>query len=208
MKIITWTLERSGPLGSGGGWYYGTTNSITNNDGDMLELVHVLHEKVGVAGIFSDWPATTTLYANCVIDRKQCDGRSAPPPPPPPQLSPASPPAPPAPDFETSDVIVKMSVQLVMEEAFDDEKKAKFRQATADTASVDISKVRLAAVETVPSRRLRHLLADTINVDVEVAAEDEDAANVGTRVPSSSDISALVIDPSDQLRIVTDARCC
>jgi glycerophosphoryl diester phosphodiesterase len=67
MKIITWTLERSGPLGSGGGWYYGTVNSITNNDGDMLELVHVLYEKVGVAGIFSDWPATTSFYANCKI---------------------------------------------------------------------------------------------------------------------------------------------
>jgi glycerophosphoryl diester phosphodiesterase len=67
MKIITWTLERSGHLSSGGGWYYGTTNSITNNDGDKLELVHVLNKDVGVAGIFSDWPATTTFYANCMM---------------------------------------------------------------------------------------------------------------------------------------------
>jgi glycerophosphoryl diester phosphodiesterase len=36
LDIITWTLERSGPIASGGGWY------------------------------FSDWPATVTYYANCV----------------------------------------------------------------------------------------------------------------------------------------------
>ena len=31
-KIITWTLERSGPIAGGGGWYYGTANDFTNND--------------------------------------------------------------------------------------------------------------------------------------------------------------------------------
>ena len=66
LKIITWTLERSGPLGGGGGWYYGTINSNVDNDGDMLELLHVLHKSVGIEGIFSDWPATTTFYANCL----------------------------------------------------------------------------------------------------------------------------------------------
>ena len=67
LKIITWTLERSGPLGGGGGWYYGTSNDLTNNDGDMFELLHVLAQDVGVEGVFSDWPATTTFYANCVM---------------------------------------------------------------------------------------------------------------------------------------------
>jgi len=72
VKIITWTLERSGPLGGGGGWYYGTSLSLTNNDGDKFELLHVLHKDVGVVGVFSDWPATTTFYANCVISKTVC----------------------------------------------------------------------------------------------------------------------------------------
>mmetsp|Transcript_11521 Transcript_11521/g.20415 ORF Transcript_11521/g.20415 Transcript_11521/m.20415 type:complete len:87 (-) Transcript_11521:206-466(-) len=32
----------------------------------MLELVHVLSQEVGIEAIFSDLPATTTFYANCV----------------------------------------------------------------------------------------------------------------------------------------------
>ncbi|KAJ1463368.1 PLC-like phosphodiesterase [Pelagophyceae sp. CCMP2097] len=65
-KIITWTLERSGPLSNGGGWYYGTVASITKNDGDMMELLDVLVQQVGVIGVFSDWPATVAFYANCM----------------------------------------------------------------------------------------------------------------------------------------------
>lgn len=63
--IITWTIERSGPLANGGGWYYTGVNKLINNDGDMYNLVDVLAKDVGVKGIFSDWPATTTYYANC-----------------------------------------------------------------------------------------------------------------------------------------------
>lgn len=63
--LITWTIERSGPLANGGGWYYSGINTITNNDGDVYNLVDVLAKDVGVKGIFSDWPATTTYYANC-----------------------------------------------------------------------------------------------------------------------------------------------
>lgn len=63
--LITWTIERSGPLANGGGWYYAGINTITNNDGDVYNLVDVLAKDVGVKGIFSDWPATTTYYANC-----------------------------------------------------------------------------------------------------------------------------------------------
>ena len=66
LDIITWTLERSGPLEDGGGWYYRTISDAIDNDGDMLVLLDVLARQVGIRGIFSDWPATVTYYANCM----------------------------------------------------------------------------------------------------------------------------------------------
>jgi glycerophosphoryl diester phosphodiesterase len=66
LDIITWTLERSGPLRDGGGWYYQTITEAIDNDGDMLEVLDVLAKQVGIRGIFSDWPATVTYYANCM----------------------------------------------------------------------------------------------------------------------------------------------
>ncbi len=72
LDIITWSLERSGPLATGGGSYYQTLNGMTggkpviNNDGDMMEVLDVLAKQVGVLGVFSDWPATVTYYANCM----------------------------------------------------------------------------------------------------------------------------------------------
>lgn len=67
LKIITWSLERSGPLTeAGGGWYYTSINDIAKNDGYVYQLVDVLAREVGVSGIFSDWPATVTFYANCM----------------------------------------------------------------------------------------------------------------------------------------------
>jgi glycerophosphoryl diester phosphodiesterase len=66
LNIITWTLERSGPLTTGGGWYYQSMEEVTDNDGVMLELLDVLAQDVGIVGMFSDWPATVTYYANCV----------------------------------------------------------------------------------------------------------------------------------------------
>jgi glycerophosphoryl diester phosphodiesterase len=65
LDIITWTLERSGPLNVGGGWYYQSIDEIIDNDGDMLVLLDVLAQDVGILGIFSDWAATVTYYANC-----------------------------------------------------------------------------------------------------------------------------------------------
>ncbi len=65
LGIITWTVERSGPLASGGGWYYQSIADVTDNDGAVYELIHALAQDVGVEGIFSDWPATVTYYANC-----------------------------------------------------------------------------------------------------------------------------------------------
>lgn len=66
LNIITWTLERSGPLNNGGGWYFQTITEATDNDGVALEVLDVLAQDVGVVGVFSDWPATTTYYANCM----------------------------------------------------------------------------------------------------------------------------------------------
>ena len=64
-KLISWTLERSGPLANGGGWYYTGINDLIKKDGDMLKLLDVLAQDVGIVGLFSDWPATVTYYANC-----------------------------------------------------------------------------------------------------------------------------------------------
>ena len=65
LDLITWTLERSGFLSSGGGFYYQSIASAINNDGDMFTVLDVLAQDVGVLGVFSDWPATVTYYANC-----------------------------------------------------------------------------------------------------------------------------------------------
>jgi len=66
LNIITWTLERSGPLAGGGGWYFQSITDATTHDGVYYELLDVLAQDVGVVGVFSDWPATVTYYANCM----------------------------------------------------------------------------------------------------------------------------------------------
>ncbi len=66
LDLITWTLERSGPLATGGGWYFQSTTAAIDNDGDYFETLDVLAKQVGILGIFSDWPATVTYYANCM----------------------------------------------------------------------------------------------------------------------------------------------
>ena len=66
LKVVTWTLERSGPLAGGGGWYYQSIESVRDSDGITFELLDVLAQDVGIEGIFSDWPATVTYYANCM----------------------------------------------------------------------------------------------------------------------------------------------
>jgi glycerophosphoryl diester phosphodiesterase len=66
LGIITWTLERSGLLADGSnGFYYQTFDQAIQREGDMYEVLDVLAKQVGILGIFSDWPATTTFYANC-----------------------------------------------------------------------------------------------------------------------------------------------
>lgn len=69
LDIITWTLERTGPGLKG--FYWSTTEGITVDgvtglqEGDKYNLLHVLAFEVEVLGIFSDWPATVTFFANC-----------------------------------------------------------------------------------------------------------------------------------------------
>lgn len=66
LDIITWTLERSGILADGGnGFYYQSFDSAIQREGDMFLVLDVLAREIGILGIFSDWPATTTFYANC-----------------------------------------------------------------------------------------------------------------------------------------------
>jgi glycerophosphoryl diester phosphodiesterase len=66
LDIITWTLERSGFLINGGGFYYQSVAGAIDNDGDAYVVLDVLAKDVGILGIFSDWPATVTYYGNCM----------------------------------------------------------------------------------------------------------------------------------------------
>jgi glycerophosphoryl diester phosphodiesterase len=75
LDIITWTLERSGRIKeevmptkgtASPSFYYQTTLDALENDGDILTTLHVLAKDVGILGIFSDWAATVTYYANCM----------------------------------------------------------------------------------------------------------------------------------------------
>jgi glycerophosphoryl diester phosphodiesterase len=67
LEIITWSLERSGVMASHkGSWYFQSINQAIHNEGDILLVLDVLAKDVGIRGIFSDWPATVTFYANCM----------------------------------------------------------------------------------------------------------------------------------------------
>ncbi|KAE8352217.1 PLC-like phosphodiesterase [Aspergillus coremiiformis] len=69
MDIITWSLERFPPLAQAAAeesYYIQSIASALSKDGDMYRIVDALARKVGVRGIFSDWPATVTYYANCM----------------------------------------------------------------------------------------------------------------------------------------------
>jgi glycerophosphoryl diester phosphodiesterase len=65
LDLIGWSLERDGPLDKGGGFYHRSVKSAIDRDGDTLTVLDVLARQVGIRGMFSDWPATTTFYANC-----------------------------------------------------------------------------------------------------------------------------------------------
>ncbi len=66
LDIIAWTLERSPPGLTGDDvWYWQSLQDLDLTDGDKFALLHVL-SGIGTLGVFSDWPATTTFYANCM----------------------------------------------------------------------------------------------------------------------------------------------
>jgi glycerophosphoryl diester phosphodiesterase len=67
LDIITWSLERSGILADGAnGFYYQSFDTAITREGDVMRVLDVLAKDVGIIGIFSDWPATVTFYANCM----------------------------------------------------------------------------------------------------------------------------------------------
>jgi glycerophosphoryl diester phosphodiesterase len=75
LEIITWTLERSGRIvedvlptkgTASPSFYYQSTLDALHNDGDLMVTLDVLAKRVGILGIFSDWSATVTYYANCM----------------------------------------------------------------------------------------------------------------------------------------------
>ena len=66
LEIVAWSLERSGPLSAGhNGWYYQTVDTALRKDSDVLKVLDVLARQAHVRAVFSDWPGTTTFYANC-----------------------------------------------------------------------------------------------------------------------------------------------
>ncbi len=69
-EIITWTFERADLRqgASQAGFYFDfDPNGVAiKKDSDMYKALDVLARQVGILGIFSDWPATVTYYANCM----------------------------------------------------------------------------------------------------------------------------------------------
>ena len=67
LDLITWTLERSGILADGNnGFYYQTIDPAIKREGDLYKVIDALARDVGVLGVFSDWAAPVTYYANCM----------------------------------------------------------------------------------------------------------------------------------------------
>ena len=46
------------------GFYFQSFDSAIKNEGDVFRVLEVLDKEVGIIGIFSDWPASTTFYSN------------------------------------------------------------------------------------------------------------------------------------------------
>jgi glycerophosphoryl diester phosphodiesterase len=67
LDIITWSLDRSGVLANlNNDFYYQTIEPAITREGDLMRVIDVLAQEVGVRAIFSDWPASVTYYANCM----------------------------------------------------------------------------------------------------------------------------------------------
>jgi glycerophosphoryl diester phosphodiesterase len=68
--IITWSFERADLRKGAGpaGFYYlfDPDSRAVKKDSDMYKALDALAHQVRIRGIFSDWPATVTYYANCM----------------------------------------------------------------------------------------------------------------------------------------------
>jgi glycerophosphoryl diester phosphodiesterase len=68
--LITWTFERAdlrqGASKAGFYFDFDPTGKAIKKDSDMYKALDVLAKDVKILGIFSDWPATVTFYANCM----------------------------------------------------------------------------------------------------------------------------------------------
>jgi glycerophosphoryl diester phosphodiesterase len=68
--IIAWTLERAdlrrGAANAGFYYYFDPRGRAVAKESDMYKALDVLAKDVKILGIFSDWPATVTYYANCM----------------------------------------------------------------------------------------------------------------------------------------------
>lgn len=47
------------------GIQFSSIANITSYDGQYYEALDVLGRQIGIKGLFSDWSATVTYYANC-----------------------------------------------------------------------------------------------------------------------------------------------
>ena len=68
-EIIAWTFERTdlrkGAANAGFYYLFDPEGKAVKKDSDMYKALDVLAKQVGIRGMFSDWPATVTYYANC-----------------------------------------------------------------------------------------------------------------------------------------------
>jgi len=68
LDIIAWSFERSGPLDrveAREDYYYSTFAQAVSYDGQLYEILDILANEIGIVGMFSDWSATVTYFANC-----------------------------------------------------------------------------------------------------------------------------------------------
>ena len=73
LRVVAVGFERPESLpmrSTRGGAFYETSRTITDNDGDAYEMLHVLASQVGIEHISTSWPATVTFYANCMANCK------------------------------------------------------------------------------------------------------------------------------------------
>ncbi|MBC8118449.1 MAG: glycerophosphodiester phosphodiesterase [Burkholderiaceae bacterium] len=68
--LITWSFERAdlrrGAANAGFYYDFDPQSKAIKKDSDMYKALDALARDVKVLGVFSDWPATVTYYANCM----------------------------------------------------------------------------------------------------------------------------------------------